>query len=312
MCLLASCAASACYETPEFSPASLVDRPRILAVVADPPEVLPVGNTNLSVLVAGAEDVSAHWLLCSTFSSFASGTQYGENVGDRGCASAGTPIGEGLQLQLTAADLVQMFQSDEQVREALGSQLPDAIVDKVRQSVGVAFSVEADVLADGKRLRALKRVLVSLNTAPAHNPPPPAFSVDDHAVRQVASASFACVPDDPVALRVAPDQQVQLTPLYDGSDSGADEPWLEDYMVLDARGMLSRRREQAFYSWFVSKGSVDHGMTQAPERDNVWRAPATQGCATLWLVVRDGHGGESACGIPVSVGDVDNCALTTP
>ena len=297
-----------CLDTPSFSAASLVDRPRILAVVADPPEIAPGADASLHVLVAGAQDYSVTWRACSTFSSFASGSQYGENVGDRGCANAAFELGEGERVTLPTADSAALFYNDKLANAALGSDLGPEALAQIRRSVGLAFSVEADVLADGKRLRAIKRVLVSVNPKPARNPPPPAFSMAARAVRLQASDSFRCLPDGPGALRVQPGQHVRLTPLYEGSDAGEDEPWLETYTVLDGRGVLSTRREQAFYSWFASRGSIDHGKTEAPDRDSAWRAPAEPGCAELWLVVRDGHGGESACGVSVAVGDVEDCA----
>ena len=310
--LLLSLAAAGCYETPQFSPASLVDRPRILAVVAEPPEVTPGAPSTLSVLLAGADNMSVKWRACSTFSSFGAGSQYGENTGDRGCGAAALELGEGRAVQLPAAVTAALFGNDELVRAALGSQLPEGVLDQVRRSVGVAFSVEADVLVDGKRLRALKRVLVSENPEPARNPPPAAFNFGPRAVHQLASGSFTCVPDDVQPLRVQPGQKVVLSPLYDGADTQADEPWVEEAKLLDARGVPRERTEQAFYSWFASKGSLEEGMTEAPERDNRWTAPTESGCVDLWLVLRDGNGGESACGVPVNVGDVDNCAVTTP
>jgi hypothetical protein len=297
-----------CFNTPDFSPASLVDRPRILAVVADPPEITPGADARLSVLVAGAEPERVIWRVCATFSSFGAGTQYGENTGDRGCTSSAVPEVEGNPVQVPATSVGVLLDNDQLLKLALGAQLSDAAVDQVKRAVGVAVSVEADVTAGGKRLRALKRVILSQSAEPAHNPPPPALRVGSRELRVQASDSFRCVPDDPEPLRVAPGERVRLTPLYEGSDKGAAEPWLETYRVLDARGVMGTRKEQAFYSWFASHGSIEHGKTEAPDRESFWDAPDEPGCAELWLVVRDGHAGESACGLSVRVGDVDDCA----
>jgi len=306
LCAIAwSIAATGCYETPEFTSDSLVDRPRILAVVADPPEVTPSTSVGLRVLVAGAGDVSVQWRACSTFSSFnASGAQYGENTGDRGCAANSMALGSGSLVQVPREIIAVLLADDRLVTAALGGvQLPAGTLEQVRNSVGVAFSLEAEVNADGKRLRALKRVVVSYNPQPGTNPPPPAFRIGERAVRARDVESFLCTPDEPEPVRVEPGQEVELAPLFDGPE----EPWLETYNVLDGRGMLGERREQGFYSWYASRGQLDDGTTQAPDRTNRWRAPASAGCAQLWLVVRDGHAGESACGVSVSVGDVDNC-----
>ena len=117
---------------------------------------------------------------------------------------------------------------------------------------------------------------------------------------------YRCEPDAGV-LSAKPGQTIALNPVFDGDV----EPWLEDYRVLDARGILGDRKEQAFYSWFASAGEIDHGTTNAPDRSNSWRAPDKAGCAQLWLVVRDGHGGQNACTASVAVGSDTACASIT-
>ena len=80
-----------------------------------------------------------------------------------------------------------------------------------------------------------------------------------------------------------------------------EEPWLEDYQVIDARGELQERTERAFYSWFSTGGEFDQNVTKSPLRNQIWRTPATPGTYPLWLVVRDGHGGASACDLEVEI-----------
>jgi hypothetical protein len=309
MCLASLCAG--CISLPEFAPPSLVDRPRMLAVVADPPEIsADTTFITLRTLVAGAEQVSARWLFCAKFTPFAATTQYGENVGDRGCAEDAQVLGEGLQIVAPAIAAEQQFQNDDSVRDALGTNISGSMLDQIRSQVGVAFSVEVEAQADGKRLRALKRVLISQRPSSHRNPPPPHWKLGEREI--IGSddpAAFSCdVADGGGPLWVEPGQQLALQPLFDGSDAAdGREPWLESYKVLDARGVLSDREERAFYSWFARAGELDHGTTQAPDRTNQWQAPAEAGCTELWLVVRDGHGGESACGVPVAVGDADGC-----
>lgn len=301
---LASC--PACFNLPDFASASLVDRPRILAVIADPPEVTVGKLTRLSILVAGAEQVSqVSWRACSLASQFVASTQYGENTDDRGCPEDEALIGMGPSV---VWDPSALFRDDSAGLAALGGSLPPGVVEAIRAEVGIAFTVQAEVVADGKRLRALKRVLVSQNERAGTNPPPPQFHFGRRALRGAGDvAPYRCEPDSGslVAMR---GEQVRLDPVVDGVSAGAAEPWLEEYSVLDARGMLSRRTEQAFYSWFSSKGSIEHATTEAPDRSSSWQAPDEPGCVQLWLVVRDGHAGESACGFDVAVGDADACA----
>ena len=79
------------------------------------------------------------------------------------------------------------------------------------------------------------------------------------------------------------------------------EDWLESYRVLDARGELQERAERAFYSWYATGGDFDRQVTRSPLRNQLWTAPREPGANRLWLVVRDGHGGTSACGMDVTV-----------
>jgi hypothetical protein len=92
---------------------------------------------------------------------------------------------------------------------------------------------------------------------------------------------------------------IELAPVVEGQD----EPWLETYTVIDARGAEDERREKAFYSWFVTGGELSEGITEAPLRNELWTAPRVTEPRKhgLFVVVRDGHGGTSACALAVEV-----------
>lgn len=295
-------AAVGCFDLPDFAQSSMIDRPRILAVVAEPPEVSPTrtDSTTLSILVAGAKDVSeVRWSACGMPSSFGTGNQYGENDGDRGCGERAIVLGEGERVEVPLEQARAFLNSDELARAALGAQLPAAVLEQIRTSIGIAATIQVEIKADNKRLRALKRVLVRDHDHPGTNPPPPSFRFGDTIVRSLgADAPYRCAPDEG-ELHADPAETVSLSPVFDGDV----EPWLEEYNVMDARGVIDTRKEQAFYSWFSDQGSLDDDMTRAPHRNNSWRAPDKAGCAQLWLVVRDGHAGATACITQVSVGD---------
>ena len=304
---LGLCVVSGCIEVPEFSSESVVDRPRVLAVVAEPPEVTPGQGVTLSVLIAGARETQVQWRACSPLDAFSSNGQYGENAGDQTCGDD-APLAFGQRVSVPAELTQRFFGDDEQLRMRLGTSLPGFELDEIRATVGMTFTVEAEVIADGKRLRAQKRVLLRDTDDPHRNPPVPAFTLADRAVQgdKVDSLSFACqAADGGAVVEVQPGAEVKLAPSFEG----AEEPWLERYTVLDASGTAIHRAERAFYTWFVTAGTLDKGTTRSPTRDNVWTAPSTPGCAAVWLVVRDGHGGESACGMPVSVGTTEPCEL---
>jgi hypothetical protein len=300
---------AACFNLPDFPSSSLVDKPRILAVIADPPEVTPANGTTLSILVGGNKrSISqVRWTVCGMPSSMLGmGNQFGENTGDRSCSGNAIELGQGERVSVPSEVVAAALTNDDLLRAALGTNanLPVAALDEIRKNVGFAATVDVELMVDGKSLGALKRVLVSQNEHPGSNPPPPTFRFGDVVVRSLGEAPpYRCAPDEGV-LSAKPGQTIALDPVFDGDV----EPWLEDYRVLDARGMLGDRKEQAFYSWFASAGEVDHGMTNAPDRSNSWRAPDKAACAQLWLVVRDGHGGQNACTASVAVGSDTACA----
>jgi hypothetical protein len=300
-------AAQGCFDLPDFAQSKFIDRPRILAVVAEPPEISPERDDalTLSVLTAGATEITdVRWTACGMPSTQVGGmgNQFGENMGDRGCRGETIPLGEGERITLDIAIARPFLMSDALASAALGAALPAAALQQIRESIGLAATAEVELLADGKRLRALKRVLVRDGENPSSNPPPPTLRFGDTLLRGEGDAPpFRCQPESG-GLRVAHGAAIELEPEVEGDR----EPWLEDYMVLDARGVLAERSEQAFYSWFTDAGDLEDGMTQAPNRANTWTAPRGDGCATIWLIVRDGHAGATSCTVNVSVGDGPN------
>ena len=62
-----ACALCACINLPDFTSESLVESPRVLAIVTDPPEVAPGGSVALSALVVGTDDYTVQYELCGTF-----------------------------------------------------------------------------------------------------------------------------------------------------------------------------------------------------------------------------------------------------
>lgn len=73
----------------------------------------------------------------------------------------------------------------------------------------------------------------------------------------------------------------------------------EEYVYLDpAQGTLVDRRESMRVSWFATAGEFDDDHTGRLEEeyattssDNPWRAPATAGPISMWVVLRDDRGG---------------------
>lgn len=303
----------ACLELPDFESGSIVKGPRVLAVLAEPPEIRPGETLDLSILIAGVEDPSEtqiSWRACGSFDGFfgGGGAQYGDEPADEGCGgSLAFDLGEGPTAQLPGVLTTSLFDNLDVIAMTLGSDLPEGVVEEIRSSVGIAFLVEATVRTEGKLIRATKRVLISENQAPHTNPPPPQFSFDgDQAVVAAPSDPLRCERQGGEPVSAAPGVAVELAPFAGAlvqADAGApdEEPWLETYNILNARGEPRERKERAFYAWYATAGSLDSGSTKSPLRNNVWRTPEQPGDYPLWLIIRDGHGGTSACELTVTI-----------
>jgi hypothetical protein len=297
-----SCAFCACVDLPEFPRPSLIDRPRVLAIVAEPPEAAPGQPVELSLLLAGASSAEITWRACGAFDSFTGGgSQYGDETEEHCGSERGDVLEPGERTQLPGALTSRLFDDLELAAAILGSALPLATVALIRDEVGLPFVVEATVIADGKLIRAVKRVVISPRERRNTNPPPPRFSLAGQEIAAERADSFRCDPLEGGVARGASASDIELRPLFEGDS----EPWIEAYPVLDARGALVRRSERAFYSWFSSAGELAESITTAPLSSQRWTTPPAAGCHALWLVIRDGHGGASACRTEVAIDDAE-------
>jgi hypothetical protein len=302
-----SCMWLGCIELPDFPDASILEGPRVLAVIAEPPEITPGDDVSLSVLVAGAEQVEVEYEICGALDSVFGGSQYGEQDEDDCSGQTALLRGSGPTWVIPGAALAPLWANRELVGTILGRALPASTLEQIRSTVGIPLLVEARVIADGQTLRAVKRVLLSENPTPHTNPPPPQLRVDDNAIEADPEASHSCLRADRAPIMVRPQASVRLVPATSAPDD--TEGWVERYRVLNSRGELEERTERAFYSWFATAGSFERNITRAPLRNQVWTAPSKLGEHRLWVVIRDGHGGSSACGFDVIV---QPSAMDTP
>ena len=313
-----------CVSTPEFDPASLVKGPRVLAMVAEPPSVPPGESAKLSLMhtrFGDLRDYDVRWTACGAFMSDIRGSQYRDEALDQGCGSAALPLGDGKAAVLPGEQTAALFENLDTVATIIGNRLPEKTIERIERQVGLPLLVEVAIASDEEVFRAVKRVLVTRG-ARHHNPPPPRFAMGDQLVRAASTTGeledpFLCMAEGDEPVRVETGASIVLSPRMgsvadprdeddEATDGGdGDERWLEDYQVLNARGELEMRTERAFYSWFVTGGELEEDVTKSPLRDNEWRTPGESGCHEMWLVVRDGHGGTSACRVPVIVGSME-------
>jgi hypothetical protein len=107
--------------------------------------------------------------------------------------------------------------------------------------------------------------------------------------------------------------------------SPADDPstWEESFPIYDFSGGVRTGYEGAYYTWYSTASMVDShgfvhsslhsGTTQGPShgaepsdiddtiRDNTLDVPRDPGTYDLWVVLRDGHLGETACHLTFEV-----------
>lgn len=265
--------AAAC--TGSLDERATVDDLRVLAISADPPEVVlteaALPDVTLAALVADprepARTITYEWLACGL-------------TDDLRCASAGfrERLGGG---DAPLADLGATL--------TITGDLLDAArdLDTYRGFGGVALVAEL-VLAAGtdEELHSIKQVTGSLGlpagTTPNANPTPPALRHDD-----------LDWPTDEV-LDVAPDAELSIEPVSPPEDA-------EHYGVYRFDLRIEELDEHLEYDFYASAGSWTRSSSGGPPSPlatetslaSVWAPPEEPDGpdVTMWIVVRDGRGG---------------------
>lgn len=337
----AALAASACIAEPDFDDRDLVKTPRILAIVAEPPELAPGEASTLSVLFAdplgGGRPIRYRWKACVATESLGgggaglSGVQYGMDPPEEGCSDPAGAFDLGVDetALLLAPPEASIDMLVARFRALVGDAISEEFIQRLLTDVGIQITVQVDVITDGPvgdqiLITGYKRVIVSRRAQQGTNPPRPRFALGTAATRELGVISayapggsgFDCATESGEPVVVPPRTLVDLRPdptPQDPLDAATDEPWTMDpmcvdddpitecYGVLDPQGFFAEKSENAFYTWNISAGTLFEGTTGRPARDNQWTTPSTPGDVTLWVVTRDGHGGTSACRAIVTV-----------
>lgn len=240
---------------------------------------------------------------------------------------------------LNSAFVTAFLEGDtlEMAAQQLG--IPVALIERIRQDIGVTFVAELRVIedVDGELVEhhvAFKRAIVrddgcvstDETPCPGYNPPPPELSVrllraeEDDAVWVTArgidnpdnpfecrfcerALDGSCAPT-PRAMQLVPNERYVLDPIDVPLDPDAPGTWIERYTVLDLTGELVDGQEAAYYSFLSTDGSFERSKTRAPADETIWTTPDEPGSYPLWVIVRDGQAGMSACRLDVQVGRV--------
>ncbi len=294
---------------PNFASRSRVNSPRILAIVAEPPEIHPGQLTVLHAVTGGASD-SAHfrWFVCAraeASATFTAQSTFGQTEDDEGCFGDAAvqlgPVSEGPEYLFSVP--VNVFDNLAALRAIYGASLSLASLQRIIAIAGIPVTIAVEMTDGNTVVRAIKRVIVSSAPVPNTNPPPPSFRFGVRADGGMGGVHVAGSPNDPEtcaadnrrAITVHTNQVVQIAP-----DADFDT-WLEPYSTIDSSGGIQNTVEVAYYSFFATNGSWDDDRTRSPIQNTIWHAPARAGTSTLWIVVRDGRGGTSACRLSVNV-----------
>jgi hypothetical protein len=253
---------------------AIVDKLRLLAIRADPPEVAPGGAAALTALLVDPADEIGFtvWTACSP-----------EEVTDFGCPLDPSVFGDELPSpeQLEEAGVIGVEPGFPPTFVAPVDALDD--VPATERAEGVNWTVGALALPDetepteefdfNRVESGFKRVVVSDSPAPNRNPRITGFTVDG-------------VPVDPGQVVVLDPGE----PYYLGLELADDA--VETYPYTTPDGVEEQRVEEPFAEWYASDGEVDEFFTLHPFLDSTWVSPGAPGVeGRWWAVLKDRRGG---------------------
>jgi hypothetical protein len=245
------------------SPEWLVDRPRVLAVQAEPPEVKPGERAVYRVLAAGPQgelDAPAlSWSACTApLPLTESGSVASACFGDLPVAAQGN----GVRIA-TASDACGRF-----------GPIASPAVQRARQpdATGGYYQPIRARLDDALvfTLERLRCPLAQASLAVAQ-----AFDRSYTPNRNPSVVSFSV----PATIDAGASVELTVSP---------DAP--ETFPVFDVASFALVEQVETFsVSWFATAGTLEQSRTAAGE--NRWRAPSSPGVVYLWVVLRDSRGG---------------------
>lgn len=256
----------------DLSPSWLVDRPRVLAVVAEPPEIAPGETAVFSALVPVPPDEPTHarvWFACPD-----NGLGYGCPV-DLGTGSTTGALPEGLiglepGLPPTYTAPVDALSGLDEIAAAEGVY---TLIEVISAPEDLLLGEPVETLDFEAFEVAFKRLIVSDGTTPNHNPGIAGFTVEGVPVETGALVHLD--KDQPYELGVT---------LQDDA--------VERYSYINTSGVTEDRIEEPYVTWYADDGEMLETYTLYPFLEAGWVSPARSGAAgTWWAVVRDRRGG---------------------
>ena len=274
-------------QRPEVSQPWQIDRLRILAVAAEPPEPRPGDTVTFTSLVVSPDDPVAAvlWLSCGTGGSFGCDTsvlqdldfENPETIDPQTLLDAGLIGAEPYWAPAweVPTDFLDALTEDEKL-EGMSAMIN---LTAIPESAATAEVDDLNLVES-----AFKRIPVSLAPTPNHNPTVTGVQVDE-----------LPIPEAGARIYLEPNQTYSLT-IQLSDDS------IEDYTYRNSGGEDETRTEEPYFTWYAQEGSFDQTATLWPYTTVAFTTPETPTITdpSIWVVVRDRRGGMSWYTLPVS------------
>jgi hypothetical protein len=260
---------------PSFDPITLIDKLRVIDIVADRPDLAGGESTTLTATAVnpGGPEPTLRWAACLTPPP--PGT--GQSI-NRACYSDDQgahlePLGEGPSVSATMPVLTS----------PLDLGLPD-------ETNGVYLPIRVVLTAGDQKLTAFYKLRYFIGNNPRNNNP--------------MVVGLWRVPDEnsPPEVEMPVDEGAAPIELQRGEDlhlrarAAAEEP----YQVYDGNPLTTTPRavnEILRIGWYATAGKLDHDITGNPKPDNKLtmkdHLPDPGAPIDLWIVVTDERGGSS-------------------
>jgi len=262
----------------DLAPSWLVDRTRILAVAANPPEIAPGETATFEALIpdpGGEGDLSRLWFACPEVDG-----GFGCNL-DLSTGSGTTATGTGTDgfiglepfippVYTAPDDLLDGITDPSDLAEGVNVLIQIAALppEFLEAEPGETPDIDFNAIEVG-----YKRLVVSQASTPNRNPEIFEFVID----------RIPLLPESVV--QVVPGQSYELGVVL-------EEELVEEYEYLNSDGVIEIRREEPYATWFATDGEVFEPITLYPYNESTWTAPDEFGVSGFWYsVVRDRRGG---------------------
>lgn len=258
-----------------------LDRTRILAAKAEPPEAKPGDTVQFQSLVFSPETIeSVIWFACLPETA----TSFGCTIDPELFSS----MQEGAEPDLSAL-LEAGFAGAEPILTPTWTVPSDALDDlsEAQKNDGLSAFVTLSAIPQNATAEsdieiAYKRLPISTSETPNHNPIINNLSIDD--VVYEKEDLFTAIAG----------QTYTITP-------NVDEEHIETYQFLNREGEFETRTEEPYFSWFTEGGAFYQPISLFPHTEVEWTAPPEAFSGLIITIMRDRRGGIAWSWIQVEV-----------